>query len=97
MIPHRPISAYKNIISLLQFQQTVQVLQSFAKNPLHEGADSTVVVFMIHGKGGNLNENTLIETADSEIPSEKVISFFNNNNCPLLKGKPKMFLFQCCR
>ena len=53
---------------------------------------------MSHGKGGNHNEGTLIFTSNgSYIPSEDILSRFNNTSCPLLKGKPKIFLFQFCR
>ena len=79
-------------------QETYKELDAFTKCPDHEQSDSTVVAIMSHGKGGNHNEGTLIFTSNgAHIPSEDILSRFNNTSCPLLKGKPKIFLFQFCR
>ncbi len=52
---------------------------------------------MSHGKGGTQSEGTLVYTRDGRfIPSNEVLERFNNKSCPLLKGKPKIFLFQVC-
>ena len=70
----------------------------FTKCEEHATADSTVVAVMSHGKGGNHEEGTLIYTRDCNfLSSEDILRRFNNINCPLLKGKPKLFLFQFCR
>ena len=31
------------------------------------------------------------------MPNEWILGQFNNDNCPNLKGKPKLFIFQACR
>lgn len=71
----------------------------FTKSEEHATADSTVVAVMSHGKGGNHEDGTLIYTRDCPnfMSSEDILRRFNNINCPLLKGKPKCFLFQFCR
>lgn len=53
---------------------------------------------MSHGKSGTHDEGTLIYTKDCQfLSSEDLLRRFNNINCPLLKGKPKIFFFQFCR
>ena len=66
---------------------------------MHGDADSTIVAIMSHGKSGTLEDGTYIYTKDgrSSLSSEDILRRFNNMNCPLLKGKPKIFLFQFCR
>ena len=32
-----------------------------------------------------------------KVPNEWILGQFNNDNCPNLKGKPKLFIFQACR
>ena len=73
-------------------------MDSYTKYEGHQYADSTIVALMSHGKEGNQSEGTLIYTSDGRfVPSEEILSRFNNKCCPLLKGKPKIFLFQFCR
>ncbi len=52
-------------------------------------------VFMIITHG---NENKQILGFDEEpIQIELLTEIFNNENCPLLQNKPRMFFFNCCR
>ena len=45
-----------------------------------------------HGKDG------VVYAADGQsINMEYIYEFFNNRNCPLLRGKPKFFIVQACR
>jgi len=51
-----------------------------------------VVAILSHGRHG------LIAAADGrELETEWVLRQFNNDGCPALKGKPKLFIFQACR
>lgn len=55
--------------------------------------DMAIVCILSHGE-----ENDRFATADGMlIDFEHVMSKFNNDNCPQLKGKPKLFIFQACR
>lgn len=86
------------IKSNLNRKEALEELEMFTKCEEHATADSTVVAVMSHGKGGNHEEGTLIYTRDCNfLSSEDILRRFNNINCPLLKGKPKLFLFQFCR
>lgn len=82
----------------MDFQATTYELDHFAKRSEHQDADSTIVAVMSHGEGGTHEEGTRICTKDLKyICSEDVLRRFNNVGCPLLKNKPKIFLFQFCR
>lgn len=73
-------------------------LDAFAQRSEHGDADSTVVVVMSHGKGGLLSEGTLVQTKDGQfLGTEQIIAKFNNQSCPKLQFKPRMFIFQICR
>ena len=51
-----------------------------------------VVVIMSHGRHG------LVAACDGrEIETEWILRQLNNDGCPNLKGKPKLFIFQACR
>ena len=40
----------------------------------------------------------MVYAADGQsINMEYIYEFFNNRNCPLLRGKPKFFIVQACR
>nr|CAH0100029.1 unnamed protein product [Daphnia galeata] len=90
---------YKVIIkSDLTWIEMNDELELFTKSEDHNDADSVVVAVMSHGKSGTHDEGTLIYTKDCKFfSSEDLLRRFNNLNCPLLKGKPKIFFFQFCR
>lgn len=82
----------------LDQQGTCYELDLYANYVEHENADSTIIALMSHGKAGTTDQGTLIYTSDGRyITSEYILSRFNNRSCPLLQGKPKIFLFQFCR
>lgn len=55
--------------------------------------DAFVAIILSHG-----NKNNVIEGVDHCFVSlESILEKFNNENCPLLMCKPKMFFIQCCR
>lgn len=57
--------------------------------------DHNAFVFMIITHG---NENKEILGFDGEpIKIELLTELFNNEKCPLLQDKPRMFFFNCCR
>ena len=53
---------------------------------------------MSHGSGeGKHRDGTLIYTSDDQtIASNEILQQFHGDQCPGLKGKPKIFLFQVC-
>ncbi|XP_042878713.1 caspase-2-like [Penaeus japonicus] len=73
-------------------QDTGKALLEFRNEKIHAEVDSLVVVFMSHGA-----EEYMCTTDGEIIYDQEVIEYFNNVNCPALKGKPKYFIFQHCR
>ena len=68
-----------------------QVL-NFAAKKEHSAGDASIVAIFSHGQHGT------VSTADGrKIETEWILQQFNNANCPALRGKPKIFLFQACR
>ena len=77
----------------LSYQEMMETIQNFAKAEGHLDAQMCVVIILSHGDAGGL-----INAADKrEVPTEYVLRRFNNDSCPMLKGKPKFFVFQACR
>jgi len=67
-------------------------ITEFCCNKMHAEADMAIVVILSHGKDG------FVYSADGQsINMEYIYEFFNNRNCPLLRGKPKFFIVQSCR
>jgi len=92
----------KSLLKGLEFDVTVhrnlalqafyREITEFCSNKLHAEADMTIVVILSHGSDG------VVYTSDGRsINMEYIYEFFNNRNCPLLRGKPKFFIVQSCR
>ncbi|XP_067659056.1 caspase-9-like isoform X2 [Haliotis asinina] len=73
-------------------------LREFARQCRWDQVDSCVVVILTHGGNdqrmygtdGWFNNNNFITNRD-------LFDTFGSNNCPILQGKPKLFLIQACR
>ncbi|KAH6932597.1 hypothetical protein HPB50_008018 [Hyalomma asiaticum] len=77
----------------LSAQRMKALLSWAAQSKQQQGADCLVVILMSHGK------QDLIDGSDGEQLHlvDDVYSLFNNENCPSLQGKPKLFFIQACR
>lgn len=68
-------------------------MRGFRSMEEHSKVDSCIVVFMSHGR-----DDTSFFTSDNQyLTVHEVVESFNNRECPLLMGKPKIFIFQFCR
>lgn len=67
-------------------------IKMFARKEDHAKADMTAVVVMSHGREGEI-----IATDENMLKIRWILEQFNNSNCPRLRGKPKLFIFQSCR
>ncbi|XP_037788257.1 caspase-13-like isoform X3 [Penaeus monodon] len=73
--------------------QTLETLTQFAKHEQFIFADCAIIIIMSHGEKGSI-----FKTSDmQDISVSTVCNIFLDKNCPHLKGKPKIFLFNFCR
>lgn len=77
----------------LKAKDMEEVLEAAAKSQENHDADCLVVILMSHG------DKDVIYGTDIEklCLYDKVYPLFNNENCPALQGKPKLFFVQACR
>ncbi|XP_035696882.1 caspase-2-like [Branchiostoma floridae] len=68
------------------------ILKNFAAKEEHKAADACIVVLMSHGALGQI-----YGTDGKPVKYNDIFEVFNNNNCPNLQGKPKLFFIQACR
>lgn len=61
--------------------------------------DISVVIIMSHGSNKGIRGGyTEITGVDGEgLSTEDIVDQFTIEKCPGMKGKPKIFIFQCCR
>ena len=64
-----------------------------AEDEMHKSADSFVLVILSHGATGSVYA---IDGQSIDIEDE-ITEYFNDRNCPSLKGKPRLFLIQACQ
>jgi hypothetical protein len=76
----------------LLLSEMEKAIKTFAKDAGDKSVDMCVVAIMSHGK-----EKAIISKDNQELKVNWILEQFNNTNCPLLKGKPKFFIFQACR
>ncbi|ESO83598.1 hypothetical protein LOTGIDRAFT_133150, partial [Lottia gigantea] len=58
----------------------------------HENSDACFICLLSHGE-----EGYIYGTDGEMLALNQIFDLFNNNKCPLLKGKPKIFIVQACR
>ncbi|KAL1425672.1 hypothetical protein MTO96_018966 [Rhipicephalus appendiculatus] len=69
------------------------LLSEAARSEELQEADCLVVILMSHGK-----QDTIRGADGAELHlADDVYTLFNNENCPALHGKPKLFFIQACR
>lgn len=84
-------------------EMMVQVLKDFAQLPALHEVDSIVVAIFSHGSQGDkiFGTNGRVENgrpaAGTYMTVFELSSIFSTNNCPAMKGKPKLFIIQACR
>ncbi|XP_043269821.1 caspase Dronc isoform X2 [Venturia canescens] len=86
-------------------QGILDAVESFSKRNFRL-VDSCFVIISAHGNGIT-NEKGVLDTefkasddgehAARRVLASDIIDFFTVKNCPLLKRKPKIFIFQSCR
>lgn len=74
------------------YQEMREDINTFAQRKEHALSNMAIVVLLSHGEDG-----LVFGTDGRKVPNEWILGQFNNDNCPNLKGKPKLFIFQACR
>ncbi|XP_018324424.1 caspase-3-like [Agrilus planipennis] len=73
-------------------------ISSFKSNKRLKEYDVCIVVVMSHGNGGIGSDSTVIVCSNNEtVETNWIVTQFDGINCRDLLGKPKIFVFQCCR
>ena len=75
------------------------VIKEFASNDNRQlkKVDSMFVTIMSHGYNRNVTETSVVSSDGLMLSTNWIIEQFNNDNCHVLRNKPKVFLFQACR
>ncbi len=73
-------------------KEMISKLKDRANDELLEKHDSLIVIIMSHGM-----QEVVYSSDGKEVNIRDLINIFNDNNSPKLKGKPKIFIFICCR
>ncbi|CAB4061853.1 unnamed protein product [Lepeophtheirus salmonis] len=73
-------------------KEFMREVRSFAEDSDHEKIDMMALAVLSHGRNG-----MIITHEGAKVDTEWIYSQFNNQKCPLLKGKPKFFIIQACR
>ncbi|XP_012402415.2 caspase-4 isoform X1 [Sarcophilus harrisii] len=81
----------------LTAKQMESELKAFAAREEHLQSDSTFLVFMSHGIWDGICGIRHEEKNPDVLATNTIFQTFNNNNCPNLRGKPKVIIIQACR
>ncbi|KAK6620444.1 hypothetical protein RUM44_006845 [Polyplax serrata] len=91
---HYDVEVHRNKTKL----QMVDIVNKFSQRDELQEADSIIVTFMSHGEEGDTEDNSKIVGIDGMgLAINDIVSFFHNDACKALIGKPKVFFFQACR
>ena len=75
----------------IRAEEIVCQLKRFCKKD-QRNSDAFIVFVLSHG-----DQNGFYGTDGELVKYETVLKQYNNQNCPQLIGKPKIFFFNCCR
>ncbi|XP_060066045.1 uncharacterized protein LOC132546349 [Ylistrum balloti] len=90
-------------VILLQNKTTSDLRDSLIEiqSKLEEDSDCFACLISTHGaeaqgRDHNIRQHVL-HTYDGMIPTDEIVSMFNDSNCAAMRGKPKLFFIQACR
>ena len=82
------VKTYRNLAS----NRIIEVAKDFANLPEQKSMDSSIIAVFTHGR-----YEELVGSDSVHFSVYRLISSFNAQNAPLLRGKPKIFIIQACR
>lgn len=74
-----------------------EIIKGFTKDPDLESCDMAVLVISSHGDQTLYNECYLKGTDGDKVETTFIEKLFSNVDCPFLKDKPKILIYQICR
>nr|XP_045604100.1 ankyrin-3-like [Procambarus clarkii] len=77
----------------LSLEGTHNALNNFRSDGDLANVDSAFICVLSHG----VDRETFLTSDDEKMTTNEVRNMFKDEACPLLKGKPKVFLFNFCR
>ncbi|KAH3861895.1 uncharacterized protein LOC127866063 [Dreissena polymorpha] len=96
------LNVYKGQNTNLSLSETLQLLEN-VRTLDHSHCNMLAVAFSTHGleqpnpKAKGKSDHALVCADDRLIFTSTVTEIFNDDNCPSLKDKPKLFIIQACR
>ncbi|XP_052269873.1 uncharacterized protein LOC127871176 [Dreissena polymorpha] len=96
------LTVYKGKTTNMSFTETKQLLEDVMCLD-HSDSNMLVVAFSTHGlerpnpKAEGKCDHALVCSDDRWIFTSTITEMFNDDNCPSLKNKPKLFIIQACR
>ncbi|XP_050392535.2 caspase-3 [Patella vulgata] len=91
------VKCFKN----LEARQIGKTLQEASKDFIHGEADCFACVILSHGgefyTNAHERKNMIYGVDESRISVERIMNYFDSQNCPALQGKPRLFFVQACR
>lgn len=73
-------------------EDMMKIFEDFARRPEHYYLHSCIIIIMSHG-----TKELLYGIDCEEVYLKNIFKLFNNENCPALIGRPKLFFIQACR
>lgn len=73
-------------------EDMMKLFEDFARRPEHYSLHSCIIIIMSHG-----TKELLYGIDCEEVYLKNIFKLFNNENCPALIGRPKLFFIQACR
>lgn len=70
----------------------LSLLETYATLNVQESHDAFVCIIMSHGE-----QQHIYGSDDSTVKLQTIFELFNNNGCPAMRERPKIFLIQACR
>ncbi|XP_054295031.1 caspase-1-like [Pongo pygmaeus] len=82
--------------NLTAWEMTTE-LEAFAHHPEHKTSDSTFLVFLSHGVREGICGKKYSKQVPDILQLNEIFKMLNSKNCPSLKDKPKVIIFEACR
>ncbi len=77
----------------MKAKEITELLRKLAEEPEIKKPQAFIFMILTHGN----NERKISGFDGQQIHIDDIINQFNNKNCPVLRERPRIFIFNCCR